>query len=163
MTAQDRLWQMDVLRRLGAGELSEIFGENALSIDEQFRRLGLRHVVDREAASLRGINVRALALGAFCVSGAVAGALGPFIGPQTDAVASLGTSLALLGFVALAMGGFGSLPGGLIGGFVIGLIEAFTNRYLGTQYSNLMVFAVLLLILLFRPGGLFGTVRERMV
>jgi branched-chain amino acid transport system permease protein len=118
---------------------------------------------DREAASLRGINVRALALGAFCVSGAVAGALGPFIGPQTDAVASLGTSLALLGFVALAMGGFGSLPGGLIGGFVIGLIEAFTNRYLGTQYSNLMVFAVLLLILLFRPGGLFGTVRERVV
>ena len=46
---------------------------------------------------------------------------------------------------------------------VIGLIEAFTNRYLGTQYSNLMVFAVLLLILLFRPGGLFGTVRERVV
>ena len=56
VTAQDRLWQMDVLRRLGAGELSEIFGENALSIDEQFRRLGLRHVVDREAASLSADN-----------------------------------------------------------------------------------------------------------
>ncbi len=118
---------------------------------------------DREAASLRGINVRAVALGAFCVSGAVAGALGPFIGPQTDAVASLGTSLALFGFVALAMGGFGSLPGGLIGGFAVGLIEAFSDRYIGAQYGDIMVFAVLILILLFKPGGLFGTVRERMV
>ncbi|HVX21962.1 MAG TPA: branched-chain amino acid ABC transporter permease [Acidimicrobiales bacterium] len=118
---------------------------------------------DREAASLRGINIRAVALGAFCVSGAVAGALGPFIGSKEDAVASLGTQLALLGFVALAMGGFGSLPGGLIGGFAVGLIQALSGRYLGTQYENIMVFAVLLLVLLFKPGGLFGTVRERMV
>jgi penicillin G amidase len=56
VAAQDRLWQMDVLRRMGAGELSEIFGENALALDEQFRRLGLRHVVEREAANLSGEN-----------------------------------------------------------------------------------------------------------
>ncbi len=52
VTAQDRLWQMDVLRRLGAGELSEIFGPHALDIDRQFRRLGLRHVAEREASAL---------------------------------------------------------------------------------------------------------------
>ncbi len=52
ITAQDRLWQMDVLRRVGAGELSEIFGEGALASDEQFRRLGLRQTVEREAANL---------------------------------------------------------------------------------------------------------------
>ena len=56
VAAQDRLWQMDVLRRLGAGELSEIFGENTLAIDEQFRRLGLRHAAERESANLSGDN-----------------------------------------------------------------------------------------------------------
>jgi branched-chain amino acid transport system permease protein len=118
---------------------------------------------DREGAAVRGVNVRLVALGAFAVSGAVAGALGPFVGPQTFAVASLGTSLALYGFVALAMGGFGSLPGGLIGGFVIGLIEAGSARYFGAQYGDIVVFGVLLLILLLRPAGLFGTFRERTV
>ena len=54
IAAQDRLWQMDVLRRVGAGELSEIFGPNTLELDMQFRRLGLRQVADREAANLDG-------------------------------------------------------------------------------------------------------------
>ena len=52
VAAQDRLWQMDVLRRVGAGELSEIFGHDALDLDEQFRRLGLREAADRDAANL---------------------------------------------------------------------------------------------------------------
>jgi penicillin amidase len=56
VTAQDRLWQIDVLRRFGAGELSEIFGPNTLAIDEQIRRLGLRHVAEREATTLTGEN-----------------------------------------------------------------------------------------------------------
>jgi branched-chain amino acid transport system permease protein len=118
---------------------------------------------DREAASVRGINVRALAIGAFALSGIIAGGLGVVIGPHTDAVATLGTSLALYGFVALAMGGFGSLPGGLIGGMAVGLIEVFSARYLGSQYGDIMVFATLLAVLLIRPAGLFGTFRERMV
>ena len=54
VAAQDRLWQMDVLRRVGAGELSEIFGPNSLQLDQQFRRLGLRQVAERDAANLDG-------------------------------------------------------------------------------------------------------------
>jgi branched-chain amino acid transport system permease protein len=118
---------------------------------------------DREAASLRGVNVRALALGAFALSGVLAGVLGPIVGAKTFAVATLGSALALKGFVALALGGFGSITGGLIGGLAIGMIEQYSARYLGSSYSNLMVFAVLLLVLMARPTGLFGTVRERMV
>jgi branched-chain amino acid transport system permease protein len=118
---------------------------------------------DREAAALRGVNVRALALGAFALSGVLAGVLGPVVGAKTFAVATLGSALALKGFVALALGGFGSLTGGLIGGLAIGMIEEFTARYLGSSYSTLIVFAVLLLVLMTRPSGLFGTVRERMV
>lgn len=118
---------------------------------------------DREAASLRGVNVGAMALGAFAASGVLAGALGPVVGPKTFAVATLGSALALKGFVALALGGFGSLSGGLIGGLVIGLVEEYTTRYLGSEYSNMIVLGVLLLVLMTRPTGLFGRVRERMV
>jgi branched-chain amino acid transport system permease protein len=118
---------------------------------------------DREAASLRGVNVRALALGAFAVSGLLAGALGPVIGSKTFAVATLGSALALKGFVALALGGFGSVGGALIGGLAIGMTEEYSARYLGSSYSNLLVFAVLLVVLMAKPTGLFGQVRERMV
>jgi branched-chain amino acid transport system permease protein len=118
---------------------------------------------DREAAALRGVNVRAAALGAFVASGVLAGALGPVVGPQTFAVATLGSALALKGFVALALGGFGSLSGGLIGGVVIGLAEEYTTRYLGSPYVNMIILGVLLLVLMTRPAGLFGKVRERVV
>jgi branched-chain amino acid transport system permease protein len=118
---------------------------------------------DREAAALRGVNVRMLTLGAFAVSGMLAGLVGPLVGPRTFAVATLGSALALKGFVALALGGFGSIGGGVVGGFAIGLIEQYANRYFGSTYVNLTIFGVLLLILLARPAGLFGRTQERMV
>ncbi|MDN5757533.1 MAG: branched-chain amino acid ABC transporter permease [Tomitella sp.] len=118
---------------------------------------------DREAATLRGVNVRRLALGAFAFSGVLAGVLGILVGPKTFAVATLGTALAIKGFVALAIGGFGSLVGSVIGGFTVGLVEAFSALHLGAQYSSLMVFAVLIVLLLVRPTGLFGRVGERVV
>ncbi len=118
---------------------------------------------DREAAALRGINVRMLTLGAFAVSGVLAGAVGPVVGPKTFAVATLGSALALKGFVALALGGFGSIGGGVVGGFAIGLTEQYAARYFGSTYVNLTIFGVLLLILLARPAGLFGRAQERMV
>ncbi|MFF2508170.1 branched-chain amino acid ABC transporter permease [Streptomyces sp. NPDC058067] len=118
---------------------------------------------DREAAMLRGVNVRRLAFGAFAFSGAVAGLLGMFVGPKTFAVATLGASLALKGFVVLAIGGFGSMPGTLVGGLVVGLAEALAARYLGGEYANITVFVILITILLVRPAGLFVRVRERTV
>nr|WP_223263883.1 branched-chain amino acid ABC transporter permease [Rhodococcus sp. MTM3W5.2] len=118
---------------------------------------------DREAAMLRGVNVRALALGAFAASGALAGFLGLFVGPKTFAVATLGSALAIKGFVALAIGGFGSLPGALVGGLTVGLVESFAALELGSQYSNIAVFVVLIAILMVKPAGLFGRVRERVV
>ncbi|QNG20152.1 branched-chain amino acid ABC transporter permease [Rhodococcus triatomae] len=118
---------------------------------------------DREAAMLRGVNVRRLALGAFAASGALAGAAGLFVGPKTFAVATLGAALAIKGFVALAIGGFGSLPGALVGGLTVGLVESFTALEFGAQYSNIAVFVVLIVILMVKPAGLFGAVRERVV
>lgn len=118
---------------------------------------------DREAALLRGVNVRRLALGAFAFSGALAGALGLLVAPYTFAFATLGSSLALYGFVVLAIGGFGSMGGTLAGGLVVGIVETLVTRYLGSQYADLFVFAALILILFVRPAGLFVRARERVV
>ncbi|MFE2773292.1 branched-chain amino acid ABC transporter permease [Microbacterium resistens] len=118
---------------------------------------------DREAAQLRGVNVRRFALIAFVFTGVLAGFLGVFVGPKTYAVATLGASLALKGFVVLAIGGFGSLWGTLAGGVIVGLTEALASRYIGSDFANLSVFLILILILMVKPTGLFTRRRERAV
>lgn len=118
---------------------------------------------DREAAQLRGVNVRRFALIAFVFTGVLAGLLGVFVGPKTYAVATLGASLALKGFVVLAIGGFGSLWGTLAGGVIVGLTEALASRYIGSDFANLSVFLILILILMVKPTGLFTRRRERAV
>jgi len=118
---------------------------------------------DREAALLRGVNVRRLAFMAFVAAGALAGFVGLFVGSKTFAVSTLGAALALKGFVVLAIGGFGSMPGTLVGGTLVGLAEAFASRYLGGEYANLAVFLILVTILMLRPAGLFVRTKERVV
>lgn len=118
---------------------------------------------DREAASLRGVNVRRFAFLAFVFTGILAGMVGVFVGPKTFAVATLGASLAIKGFVVIAIGGFGSLGGVLVGGAIVGLTESFASRYLGADFANLSVFVILILILMLKPTGLFTRSRERVV
>lgn len=115
------------------------------------------------AAQLRGVNTKLMAFGAFVVAGALAGAVAAFVGPKTFAVSTLGDSLTLKGFVALAIGGFGSMPGTLVGGAIVGLVEILGARYLGSEYSNLLIFALLLLVFSLRPAGLFASSTERTV
>lgn len=118
---------------------------------------------DREAAQLRGVNVAAMAFGAFVAAGALAGLLGVVVGPKTFAVSTLGAALALKGFVVLAIGGFGSMPGTLVGGLLVGLSEAWAARYFGGEFANLTVFLILITVLLVRPAGLFVRAKERVV
>lgn len=118
---------------------------------------------DTEAAQLRGVNVRHLALMTFIFAGALAGLVGVFVGPKTFAVATLGAALALKGFVVLAIGGFGSMPGAVVGGIIVGLTEALAARYLGGEFAILAVFVLLIAILLLKPAGLFVRTRERTV
>jgi branched-chain amino acid transport system permease protein len=118
---------------------------------------------DRVAASLRGINVNRLSILATAAAGAIAGAVGPIVGTQTLAVYTLGAVVTLKAFLVLIVGGMGSFPGLLVGGMTIGPIEALTVRYLGSQYTTFVLFALLLLVLLVRPEGLFGRKVERTV
>jgi branched-chain amino acid transport system permease protein len=140
----------------------------ALGADLITRRtnLGLASLAtaeDRIAAMLRGINVRTLSIGSFAVAGALCVAAGPLLAPKTFATFDLGDNLALKGFVALAIGGFGSHKGALVGGLITGLVEAGAARYFDVGYQNLAVFILLLGVLLVRPTGLFGERSHRAV
>lgn len=138
-------------------------GAELFSRRTDFGLTGLATAEDRVASMLRGINVRSHSLISFGLAGALCMALGPFVAPKTFASFDLGVSLALKGFVALAIGGFGSQKGALIGGLVAGLVEAMAARYFGVSYQNIAIFALLLFVLMIRPIGLFGEREQRQI
>jgi branched-chain amino acid transport system permease protein len=118
---------------------------------------------DRQAGMLRGINVKQLAFFAFIIAGGLVAATAPLVAAKTYASYQLGDNLAVKAFVALAIGGFGSYWGAVVGGFVVGLLEMFGARYLGTDWQNISVFVLLLIVLLVLPNGIFGRRTERVV
>lgn len=118
---------------------------------------------DREATMLRGVDVRWLSVGAFAIAGAFAGLVGPFLAMQTSASPFLSLELALIGFVALALGGLGSQFGAVLAGFIIGLTESFVNLWVGPFIGDYAIFIVYILVLLFRSRGLFGSRSLRLV
>jgi branched-chain amino acid transport system permease protein len=111
---------------------------------------------DREAAQLRGVNVNVLSLCGFAAAGALAGLTAVVVGPITYAVPTLANTLALGGFVAIALGGESSFLGGLLGGLLVGVASSLATRYLGANYSDLAVLALLIATLAVRPRGLGG-------
>lgn len=116
---------------------------------------------DREAASLKGVNVNRLSGWAVVLACCLSGVVGPLIAPETYAVTSLATSLVIVAFVAVVLGGFGSFIGAAVGGFAMGLVEALGGRYLNVNYGNILVLAVLVAVLLLRPNGIFGATATR--
>ncbi|MEU1984485.1 branched-chain amino acid ABC transporter permease [Nocardia sp. NPDC019395] len=118
---------------------------------------------DRDAATLKGVNVRYLSVLAMAAAGAIGGAAGPIVGTQTLAVSTVAAVVILKAFLVLIVGGMGSFPGLLVGGLIIGLIEAGAVRFLGSEYVTFVLFALLLVVLLARPQGLFGQKFERAV
>jgi branched-chain amino acid transport system permease protein len=132
------------------------FGLHAVSRYTLWGLAGRATTDDMAAAVVRGVNVARLRASAFILAGALGGALGPLIGPVAGIDVSTGISLTIYGFVALALGGFGSFPGCLAGGMAIGLVESYASRYFGVAYPPLILFGVLILLLLLKPTGLFG-------
>ena len=118
---------------------------------------------DQEAAAIRGIPVAMLSLAAFALGGALAALTGFLAGPLVGASPTQGFGFALTGFVAAAAGGIPDLRGAVIGGFGVGIIEAAGVRWIGPEYSNVMVFGLLLVVLAVRPQGLFGKRAVRLV
>jgi branched-chain amino acid transport system permease protein len=112
---------------------------------------------DREAAEMLGINVNFTIAATFFVGSAMAGVAGVMGGLLFNQVtATIGFIAGLKAFTAAVVGGIGSLPGAVLGGFVIGLAEAFITGYVSSTYTNLLVFGLLIVVMLARPSGLLG-------
>jgi branched-chain amino acid transport system permease protein len=124
---------------------------------------GRAATTDRDAARLRGIDVlRVRALG-FFVAGALSGALGVIVAAKIGLDTEMGNRLVILGFVALALGGFGSYLGCLAGGLIAGLVQLLTTRYIGGDWALIALFVLLVAVLFARPTGLFGNRQLRFV
>ncbi len=111
---------------------------------------------DREAASLRGIDVDGLSMAGFAAAGVFGTLSAIAIGPITYAVPTLAVALTLGGFVAIALGGTGNFLGILAAAFVVGSVSSLTTRYLDANLANLTVLALLVATLIARPVGLTG-------
>jgi len=126
---------------------------------------------DQATASLMGINVNRIISLTFLIGGAMGGAAGVLFGVQYSLINPYtGFIPGLKAFTAAVLGGIGNITGAMMGGLVLGLLEAFaasylsllTNGALGAEYKDIFAFSILILILIFRPKGLMGeVVRER--
>jgi branched-chain amino acid transport system permease protein len=110
---------------------------------------------NQEAARLMGIRVSRVFSGTFAISAAVAGLAGLLIAPVVGIQAEMGDVI-LKGFVAAILGGFRSIGGAVVGGFLLGVLETYGGVYFGGTFKETVAFALLLVILMVRPHGLFG-------
>jgi len=110
---------------------------------------------DREAARMHGVRSARLSMVAFGLSAALAGLAGVLIGPATSSFdLTLGFSVMLGGFAAAILGGFGSLTGVVLGGFLIGLVEQLVGGYVLRDYRGAFPFVLMILVIALRPQGL---------
>jgi len=108
------------------------------------------------AAELVGINTRSVLLLSFVLSGALGAVGGILLAPITYTSYDVGIMLGLKGFVAATLGGLGSGMGAVVGGLLLGVLEAMTAGYISSAYKDAMPFVLILLVLFFMPNGLFG-------
>jgi branched-chain amino acid transport system permease protein len=109
------------------------------------------------AARLMGIDVDRVIGWTFAIGGLLAGAASVIYGLTINTVSfQMGYQNGLYAFTAAVLGGIGNLPGAMLGGIVIGLVRSLGSQYVGEQWTSALVFAILILLLIFRPSGLLG-------
>jgi branched-chain amino acid transport system permease protein len=112
---------------------------------------------DKEAAAMVGINVNRTISVTFLLGGILAGASGVMFGLfNGTTVFDLGFRQGLFAFTAAVLGGIGNLTGAVVGGILIGVIGSMTDQYIGVRWTDVAIFTVLILVLVFRPRGLLG-------
>lgn len=119
---------------------------------------------DIEVANLMGIPTDRIIAFTFIIGSALAGSASILYGlsyPKVEPL--LGVMIGLKAFVAAVFGGIGNIVGAAVGGIVIGLAEAFVTYYISSSFRDAIAFAILIVVLLFRPAGLFGTFRREKV
>ncbi|MDP6119848.1 MAG: branched-chain amino acid ABC transporter permease [Rhodospirillales bacterium] len=113
---------------------------------------------NHETAALLGVNVNRVVLVTFILASAIAGIAGVLDGVKNSAISPfMGLQVAIKGLVVMLLGGLGNVRGAMVAGILLGMIEILTAAYLGSSMRDFFTFAILILILLYRPTGLFGT------
>lgn len=133
----------------------------AFAIRTVFRKTDLGRVLlavaqNADAARLMGIDVRRTVACAFALSAMLAGVAGLLIAPLFSVSAELGTLFGIKAFAVAILGGIGSATGVIVAGLLYGLVEAGVTATLGSTYTQLVVFSVIILALTLRPDGLLG-------
>lgn len=131
-----------------------------LSLLVKFTRLGkaMRAVAQNQlAARLMGIDVDRVIGATFLIGGALGGFASVVYASYNQTIYfQMGFRVGLDAFTAAVLGGIGSLPGAMLGGIVIGIVRAMSDQYIATEWTNVVVFTILVVVLTFRPSGLLG-------
>ncbi len=113
---------------------------------------------DQEAARMMGVDVDRVVVTAFFLGSALAGAAGMIFGLYYNYTSFIiGYTAGLRAFTAAVLGGIGNIPGAMLGGILIGLIESLGGQYLEVRWTDVIIFSILVLVLVFRPAGIFGS------
>jgi branched-chain amino acid transport system permease protein len=129
----------------------------ATSFGRQIRAVA----ISERTATLLGVNPTAVYFQVFFISGALAGAAGVIIGLAFNSVHFLmGEPYLLKAFVVVVLGGLGSVVGAVVAGLLFGMIQTLTVAYLSSALSDAIIYSLLFVILLLRPGGFFGTLKH---
>jgi len=111
---------------------------------------------DRDTAALMGVQIGAVHTVTFALGSGLAAAAGALLGPVFVAYPSMGDLAAAKAFAVVILGGLGSIPGATLGGFILALVEELGAGYISSGYRDAMGFLLIIVILLFRPTGLFA-------
>jgi branched-chain amino acid transport system permease protein len=112
---------------------------------------------DPDAALMMGVDVNRVIMTAFFLGSALAGAAGFIFGLYYNFTNfNIGFTEGLRAFTAAVLGGIGNIPGAMVGGIIIGLIEAMAGQYVGAKWADVIIFSILVLVLVLRPAGLLG-------
>jgi branched-chain amino acid transport system permease protein len=118
---------------------------------------------DREAAAMMGIDIDKVIVFTFVLGSALAGAAGVLFALRVPTTVSIGFVAGLKGFTAAVIGGIGSIPGAMAGGLILGFAESYSQGYISTKWSDLIVFSILIAFMILRPQGLLGRADIRKV
>ncbi|MPM32336.1 High-affinity branched-chain amino acid transport system permease protein LivH [bioreactor metagenome] len=112
---------------------------------------------DKEAAELMGVSVNKTISTTFAIGSSLAAVAGIFFGSTYGFIGPYSGSMpGIKAFVAAVFGGIGSIPGAMVGGILLGIIESMSKAYISTELSDAIVFGILIIVLLFKPTGLLG-------
>ena len=111
---------------------------------------------DQSLAELMGIETSRVMSLSFMIGAAIAAAAGMLVAPITFVSQGMGFRLGIKGFAAAVLGGFGNIPGSMIGGIILGLLETIGGSFISSGYKDCIAFVVLILVLIFKPAGIMG-------